>query len=330
MEERSLWVIFRDFLFGKANKEFLIFMFFLMLSGIFWLFLTLNETYERDVSIPVTVTNVPKNVMLTSDDTDTVKMTIRDKGITLATYIYGNAMPHLMIDYATYAHKDGIITIPAADMQKMARQQLASGSKIIVVKTERLDFYYNYGDKKRVPVRWSGRVIPEQLFYLSHVQYWPDSVTVYAPAELLDSINLVYTEPLNYVNFRDTLMVECYLQKHKGVKYVPEQIRVGFYTDVLTEESVAGIPIRGINMPQGKVLRTFPARTTVHFVAGASVFRHLRPEDFEVVANYDELKNSHSEKCRIYLLNAPSNITRARLEVNQVDYIIEEETTSNR
>ena len=328
MEERSLWVIFKDFLFGKANKEFLIFLFFLLLSGVFWLFLTLNETYEKDISIPVTITNVPKNVMLTSAETDTVKMTVRDKGITLATYIYGNAMPHLMVDYATYARKDGTIIVPASDMQKMARQQLASGSKIVVVKTDKLEFYYNYGDKKRVPVRWSGRVIPEQLFYLSHVQYWPDSVTVYAPAELLDSINLVYTEPLNYVNFRDTLMIECNLQKHKGVKFVPEQIKIGFYTDVLTEESVSGIPIQGINMPPGKVLRTFPSKVTVHFVAGASVFRSLKPEDFQVVAYYDELRNGSSDKCRIYLQNAPSNITRARLDVTQVDYIIEEEMTA--
>lgn len=328
MEERSLWVIFKDFLFGKANKEFLIFLFFLLLSGVFWLFLTLNETYEKDISIPVTITNVPKNVMLTSAETDTVKMTIRDKGITLATYIYGNATPHLMVDYATYARKDGTIIVPASDMQKMARQQLASGSKIVVVKTEKLEFYYNYGDKKRVPVRWSGRVIPEQLFYLSHVQYWPDSVTVYAPAELLDSINLVYTEPLNYVNFRDTLMIECNLQKHKGVKFVPEQIKIGFYTDVLTEESVSGIPIQGINMPPGKVLRTFPSKVTVHFVAGASVFRSLKPEDFQVVAYYDELRNGSSDKCRIYLQNAPSNITRARLDITQVDYIIEEEMTA--
>ena len=192
--------------------------------------------------------------------------------------------------------KDGTIIVPASDMQKMARQQLASGSKIVVVKTEKLEFYYNYGDKKRVPVRWSGRVIPEQLFYLSHVQYWPDSVTVYAPAELLDSINLVYTEPLNYANFRDTLMIECNLQKHKGVKFVPEQIKIGFYTDVLTEESVSGIPIQGINMPPGKVLRTFPSKVTVHFVAGASVFRSLKPEDFQVVAYYDELRNGSSDK----------------------------------
>lgn len=317
----------KSFLFSKTNRELFLFLFFLALSGVFWLFLTLNESYEKEFHIPVTITNVPKNVVLTSDETDTVRMTIRDKGFTLATYLYGNALPHVYVEFKSYANPNGTGTIPTSDLQKLVRQQLASGSRITATKTEKLEFYYNYGDKKRVPVRWSGRVIPEQLYFISHVKYIPDSVTVYAPREKLDSITMVYTEQLNYVNFRDTLMVNCHLAKHKGIKTVPEEVRVEFYTDVLTEESIEGVPIKGINLPKGKVLRTFPAKMTVNFVTGASVFRSLKPEDFLVVADYNELKDSQSAKCRIYLMTTPLGISRARLESSEVDYLIEEQVT---
>ncbi len=325
-DTRNVGTTMRDFLFGKTNKELLIFLFFLALSGTFWLFLTLNESYERDFDIPVTITNVPKNVMLTSEETDTVRMTIRDKGFTLVTYLYGNALPHLEVNYMQYNRNNGICTVPAADLQKLARQQLASGSRITVVKTDKLEYYYNYGDKKRVPVRWSGRVIPEELYFISGVGYWPDSVTVYASPEKLDSINVIYTEQLNYANFRDTLLIDCRLAKHKGIKTVPEEVKVGFYTDVLTEESLDGIPVQGINMPKGKTLRTFPAKVKVSFVTGASVFRNLRPDHFRVVADYNELKNNPSEKCHIYLKSTPPGISRARLSVSQVDYLIEEQS----
>lgn len=327
IEDRNIWIWLKTFLFSKTNREFFIFLFFLALSGVFWLFLTLNESYEKELHIPVTITNVPKNVVLTSDETDTVRMTIRDKGFTLATYLYGNALPHLYVDYKTYARNNGTGIVPASDLQKLARQQLATGSKITAVKNEKLEFYYNFGDKKRVPIRWSGRVIPEQLYFISHVEYSPDSVTVYASKEKLDSITVIYTEQLNYANFRDTLMVSCHLAKNKGIKTVPEEVKVGFYTDVLTEESMEGVPIKGINMPKGKVLRTFPAKTTVSFVTGASVFRSLKPEDFLVVADYNELKDSPSAKCKIYLKSAPPGISRAHLEATQVDYLIEEQTT---
>ena len=302
MESRKLWQIIRDFLFSKTNKEFLIFLFFLALSGFFWLFLALNDSYEREFAIPVTITEVPKNVMLTSEETDTVKITIRDKGITLLTYMYGKALPQVRINYKTYARNDGTGIIPMGELQKFIRQQLASSSKITNFKPDRLMFYYNFGDKKRVPVRWSGRVIPEQLFFISRVEYQPDSVTVYAPKEKLDSINIFYTEQLNYVNFRDTLQVNCRLMKQTGVKTIPEEISIRFFTDVLTD-----------------------ARVKVRFVTGANVFRNLRPEDFTVIADYNELANNPSEKCRIILKDSPSGISRARLELTHVDYLIEEE-----
>ena len=325
MESRNVWQMIRDFLYSKANREFLIFMFFLALSGLFWLFLALNESYEKEFAIPVTITDVPKNIMLTSDETDTVRITIRDKGTTLLTYMYGKALPQIRVNYKNYARTDGTGSIPMGELQKFIRQQLASSSKITNFKPDKLVFYYNFGDKKRVPVRWSGRVIPEQLFFISRVEYQPDSVTIYAPKEKLDSINMIYTEQLNYVNFRDTLQVTCRLMKQTGVKMVPEDISIRFFTDVLTEESMNDVPIQGINMPPGKVLRTFPAKVRVRFVTGANVFRNLRPEDFTVVADYNELASNPSEKCHIYLKDSPQGISRARLDITHVDYLIEEE-----
>ena len=271
---------FKKFLFSRANKEFVVFLFFLALSGIFWLQTTLNEVYEREFAIPISVTGIPKNAVLTSDEIDTVRMTIRDKGITLLTYMYGDVLKKVNVSFKTYAKGNGTGVISAAELQKMVYQQLASGSRITSVKPEKLEFYYNYGAKKVVPVRWSGRVIPEEMFFISRVAYQPDSVTIYASQEKLDSINVLYTEQLNYANFRDTLRANCELAKIRGVKMIPDHVRVTFFTDVLTEESIEGVPIKAINMPVGKSLRTFPAKVNVSFVAGASLYRNLSPNDF--------------------------------------------------
>ena len=323
----KLWQYIRNFLFSKINKELLIFLFFLALSSIFWLSLTLNETYEQEFAIPISIIDVPKNAVLTSDETDTVKMTIRDKGIILAAYHYGDYLKNIRIPFKNYTRNNGTGLVSAQDLQKMVYQHLLSGSKIISTKPEKLEFFYNYGTKKQVPVRWSGRVIPEELYFISRVEYSPDSVTVYASDEKLDSINMVYTEPLNYANFRDTLVVNCQLSKLKGVKMVPDRIKISFLTDVLTEERIEGVPIKGINMPEGKTLRTFPAKVTVSFVTGVSIYRNLHPEDFNVVADYQEIKQNPSEKCRIYLKDIPPGISRTKLETNMVDYLIESQAT---
>ena len=325
MNVKRLWQVISDFVFSNANRDFLVFLFFLGLSGIFWLSLTLNDTYEREFSIPVSVVDIPKNAVLTSDEVDTVKMTIRDKGIILVAYQYGDYLKRLRIPFKNYTRNNGSGSVPAAELQKLVYQQLVSSSKITACKPDKLEFFYNYGTNKKVPVRWSGRVIPEELYFISRVDYLPDSVTVYASDEKLDSINMVYTETLNYANFRDTLTISCNLAKIKGVKIVPEKVKINFYTDVLTEENIEGVPIQGINLPEGKVLRTFPAKVTVSFVTGVNVFRNLTPDDFTVVADYNEIKRHPSEKCRITLKNVPQGISRARLDVTLVDYLIENE-----
>jgi hypothetical protein len=314
----------KGFMFSNMNKQVFIFLFFLLLSAVFWLILTLNETYEKELKVPVHIVNVPKNVVLTSSADDTLRITVRDKGWVILAYMYGEQRPKININFKAYDRGNGGGIISASDLKRISDQLKESTTRIVSIKPEKLEFFYNNGERKRVPIRWAGRVIPEQLYFISYVTYSPDSVDVYASAEKLDSIQVINTEPLNHVGFRDTLSVNCRLVHPSDVKVVPERITVNFHTDVLTEEGI-NVPVRCINLPAGKVLRTFPAKVRVNFVAGVGQIKSLRAEDFDVVADYLEIEQKPSEKCNIYLRNVPEGINRATLSARQVDYLIEEE-----
>ncbi|MBP3775724.1 MAG: YbbR-like domain-containing protein [Prevotella sp.] len=324
MEVNRISLYIKNILFNKMSKEILIFVFFLILSGIFWLILTLNETYEREIKVTMQIKGIPKNVVLTSDEVDTLRVMVRDKGWVLIRYLYEKER-NINISFKNHDRGNGYGIASSSDVKRLVIQQMEMSTTVNSVKPDRIEFFYNNGERKRVPVRWAGRVIPEQLYFISHVQYWPDSVDIYSSKEKLDSINAIYTEPLNYVGFRDTLIVNCKASHPKDVKVVPEQVRVGFFTDVLTEESIDGIPIKAVNMPEGKVLRTFPPKVKVHFVTGVSQFHSLRPEDFTVIADYHEISQNPSDKCNIYLKVIPHGISRATLATKQVDYLIEEQ-----
>ena len=151
----------RNSLFKKPNKEFLIFLFFFALSSIFWLMMTLNETYEQEITVPVQLTGVPKNVVITTGVDSTMRVTVRDKGYTLAAYIYGERIPALKIQFASYANKNsGYGAVPLADIQRQLYQRLMSSSKILTVNPDKIDFYFNYGLSKTVPVSMNGSVVP--------------------------------------------------------------------------------------------------------------------------------------------------------------------------
>lgn len=306
------------------SKQILIFLFFLVLSGVFWLFLTLNESYEHEIKIIYKIKGIPKNVVLTSNEVDTFRVTIRDKGWIILRYLYDNNR-HVNIHYKNYDRGNGSGIASSSEIKRLIAKQLETSTIVNSIKPDRLEFFYNNGERKRVPVRWAGRVLPEQLYFISHVHYKPDSVDIYSSREKLDSIKVIYTEPLNYAGFRDTLIIDCKLSHQKDVKVVPENIRISFFTDVLTEESIEGVPIKAINMPEGKVLRTFPPKVKVHFITGVSQFRTLRPENFIVIADYKEISQNPSDKCNIYLKTVPHGISRATLDIKKVDYLIEEE-----
>ena len=323
--QNQIFKVVGNFLFSSLNKEFLIFLFFLLLSGAFWLMMALNGTYEEELKVPVRLVGMPRNAVMTDEPADTVKVTVRDKGFTLVTYKYGHWFRPLTFKFATYANEDqGHGAIPAADIIKQVQSQLYGSSKLLSVKPEKLDFYFTYGASKKVPIRFRGKISTSKSYYLAHTEFLPMMVTAYANKKVLDELKYVEIEPFNYRNLQDTIHQNVRLQKIRGVKLVPSTVRLSVYPDVLTEESIE-VPVSAVNMPAGMVLRTFPSRVTVRFTIGASQFRMIRPEQFNVVVDYQALAENPSDKCTLQLRSVPSSVSKAKLELDKVDYLLEQQ-----
>ncbi|MCR5680219.1 MAG: YbbR-like domain-containing protein [Prevotella sp.] len=305
------------------GKEFLIFLFFLALAGIIWLLTTLNETYEQEVRIPVRYVNIPQSVVMTSSETDTLRVTVRDKGISLITYLYNHNLTPIDIDFKRYARKDGTGIVGSSDLLKMVGKMLPASAVPLSVKPENVIFYYNNGEKKDVPVVFVGQMTPDPLYFITDTVFTTKTITVYASTELLDTLTCVYTEPMTHKDFRNSVSVNSRLQKIKGAKMVPERVTVTFNTDVKTEVTISEIPVIGENMPANMELRTFPAKVAVTFVTGMKNYQDIKPADFQVVADYDEFSTDPSTSCNIYLRKKPDGIHRVRLDRTQVDFLLD-------
>ena len=315
----------RNFLFSTLNREFLIFLFFLGLSGTFWLLMALNETYDRDIPVPVKLVNVPKNVVITQNVSDTIDVMIRDKGFTLLAYTYANRIQPVTIDFESYANKStGTGKVSLADLQRLIYLRLYSSSKISAIKSDLLTFYFNYGQSRQFPIRIAGLVEAGKSYYISRIKFQPSKVTVYASKRVLDSIQWVATETLSLRHIEDTISRDILLHTIKGAKIMPQKVRMTIYPDILTEESIE-VPIVAVNMPTGKMLRTFPSKVKLSFTVGGSRFRNIRPEQFMVVADYNDIANHPSDKCPIKLRQFPDGILRPKLQMSQVDYLVEQQ-----
>ena len=317
-----IFSLVRNFLSTIVNKEFLIFLFFLSVSGLFWLVITVTETYEREFSVPLRLVNVPKDIVVTSEVDDTVKVTIRDKGYILLAYKYTLTDDPISIDYKLHAPKDEKSTVSTSELQKLIYQQLYKSSRIISLKPDRLVYYFTRGKSKTVPLRLNGRIVMGQSHYVSRIVFSPERVDVYARKSLLDSIHYAFTENMVISNLTDTIVRTVALKKVLGAKFVPSEVKVTIYPDILTEANVE-VPITAVNMPEGKTLRTFPSRVKVLFVTGVGNVRNISANQFRVEADYSDIEAHPSEKCSLSIVGIPQGVRNPRLEISEVDYLIE-------
>lgn len=315
----------RSFLLSQKAREFLFFLFFMLVSASFWLLQSLNETFDINLKMPVRLTEVPSFIVITSDLPKTLDITVRDKGILLVRYLYGYEFTPLTVDYSKLENTDvsGRVVVPMEDIQKRIQAQLLSSTKLVSVHPDTLEFYFNRGIKKKVPVHLAGEIETSPEYYLETVRCEPDSVIVYAPLNILDTITSVRVMPLHIEGLEADTKIRKVLQTVRGAKLVPSQVEIGLGVDLYTEKSLE-VPIVGINFPASKKLRTFPSKVQVRFRVGMTRFKEIEADDFIIAVSYEELIENKQPRIKLHLKSMPDGVSNVRLQPEEVDYLIEQ------
>lgn len=228
----------KDFLLSDKSREFLIFLFFFLIAGGFWLLQTLNNDYEAEFSIPVRMKDLPNNVVLTSEPPSELRVRVKDKGTVLLNYMLGKSFFPVNLGFLDYKGKDNHVKIYASDFEKKILSQLNVSSKILSIKPDTLEYIYSEGKSKLVPVRFQGKVTAGLQYYVSDTICKPDSVLVYAPEGILDTITTAYTQNITLENISDTTRRRIPLTSERGVKFVPASVEMTFPVDIYTEKTV--------------------------------------------------------------------------------------------
>lgn len=313
--------IFQAALRRLLTRQALLFLFFVALSAGFWLFLSLNDTYEEEFDLHLRLQNVPGEVVITDGLPPTMRVTLRDRGITLQGYRHGDTLPPVLIDFNAYANSAGHVRIPATDLLKQAQKRLASSTQIVSAKPDVVEYFYNRGRSKRVPVRHIGHIAAAPGFAVLSRRLSPDSVTVYATNAQLDTLSAVYAEPayLRGITASETRVLK--LLSMRGVKMIPAEVKLSVRADRLVEKRVS-VPVTGANVPEGYSLRTFPPTVEVTFQVPMSQFRNITAADFAVTADCSALTPA-STLCRLHLSKVPTAAQFARLQTEEVEYVLD-------
>lgn len=314
----------KDILFSIVNREFLIFCFFLILSSGFWLSMTLDETYEREFSVPVSLVNIPDNVILNTELDDTLSFTLSDKGFAMIGYMHGKRLHPVTVDFHTYANRTkGKGVIPVTDVQNMVSRMLLSSTRIVSISPDRMEYSFSYATSKMMPVNLMANVTTAKNRYLLATIITPDSVKVYADKSMLRSTSGIPTEEIDVTELKDSAELVVPLKHASGVKCIPDTVRVVLKADAIVERSV-DVPIRTINVPKGKSVSLLPDHIKVSYTIGAAVADRVKAEQFRVAVNYNDIVARPTEPCKLLIIGSPQQAGNVRLDDVKVTYLLEQ------
>lgn len=317
------------FLLSKSSREFLVFLFFFLLAGSFWLLQTLNNDYEVELIVPVRLNDVPDDVIITSEPVSNVRIKVKDRGTILVNYMFGKGIKPLKLDFKEKENSDdNHVRLLPEDYQKKLQAQLKNSTQILSVLPDTIDYIYSTGSSKRVPVRLQGNISAARRYYLADTLLIPDSVTIYAPPAVLDTIMVASTNYLVAEDISDTLRSKLSLSTLRGVKFQPTQVDVVLPVDVYTQKKVE-IPLVGVNFPPEMILRTFPSKIEITFQVGSRRFNEFDANDFAIYVPYEELIGLGSEKYHVNLSHIPDGVSNVSISPTQVDFLIEKKTVAN-
>ena len=211
-------------------------MFFFFVSAAFWLLQSLNETFDVELKVPLKLENVPSDVVITSDLPSDLNVMVRDKGTVLVRYIYGTEQVPVRVDYKDYdkGNASGRVSVTLLDVQKKVQAQLLSSTRIVSLKPDTLEFFFNKGARKKVPVKLAGVVETSPEYYLQRVEFTPDSVEVLAPSAILDTITEAFITPVYFSDLSANEKTISMLRPVRGAKFIPDQVEMNVMIDLKT------------------------------------------------------------------------------------------------
>ena len=320
----KIWVRIRNIFFGSKSHEFFVFLFFFAVSACFWLLQTLNETFETEISVPLALKNVPEKVHITTGLPSQIHVTIRDRGTTLLRFFRYTVQNALEVDFEKYdaGLTNARVQVPITDVQRLIQSQLGVTSHVISVRPDTLEYYYNRGVARQLPIKVCGSISASPQNYIQSMNLSEDSVMVYAPNNVLDTMQYAYTQAVSLSGLKENVTQSVSFRRMKGVEYVPNKVEMTTFVGYYAEKTVE-VPIIGLNFPGDKELRTFPSRARVTFRVESGQYQRITAENFVLAVTYEELLQNPSDKYRLHLKSLPEGVTNARISPQEVDYLIE-------
>ena len=294
-----------------------------------WLLNQLEERYVTRIAYPVAYFDFPGEMVVVGDPVSKLDLKLSGQGFNLLEYKLRRKMKPLEIkirsnDLKTQPHASSLTYyLPTSSLQTRIIQRLGPEIDVVDIAPDTLFFEFAKQTRKKVPVKPDIHYsFDKQMMLKGHVHIVPDSVMVSGPESVLDTLDQVKTEHMEFSELTGSVQALLKVKKaHKKVSYSSEQIRISIPVEQYTEGTLKK-NISVINCPDSLVVRLFPSMVRITYLVGLSNYEEVIPQLFKVYVDYKDIKEEQ-EKLRVVLDKAPDYLKSYSYMPRRVDYIIE-------
>lgn len=301
------------------RNDMFIYLLFVAIATLFWWGRTMSSPREMTISIPVTYTDISKNIVFETALPTHLDITIRDNGKILRQITHTS--PAISISMSDrFQSEEGLLQI-SSDILRPKLQDLLPGSTIIQqIRPESIQSSYIRQESKVVAIGLRADWQLANQHQLSHEPLLsPTHVTIFGTREAISVIDTIYTDSISILNLSDSIQQSISLVLPEGVRATPERTTLTLIAEQFTDKTFT-IPITVRDMPEHETMHLFPREVSVTVRVGISNFSKIHPEDFQAVCSYP----THAEATLpIQIIHNNPYVTLLRTNIREIEYIIE-------
>lgn len=299
-----------------------VFLMFLVCSSLIWFLNNLSETYINNATFDLRFQNIPDSLMLTKVSKKQVDVKLEANGFQFLGFNVKNK--EVKIDVSTVNQREGKYFIPHSVYRKQIDKQLRSMT-LLEIDRDTLYFEFTRIGSKIVPIQSKLNVMPAQNYILDGpLTIEPKEVEIRGPIHIIDTIDIVPTVSLDLLELTADFTREVALSKSSDWENITYSKNTVFVHGKVARfsEKIIDVPIKVINLPDRYAIRTFPDRVAVRCKGSLDELKRLDSSGFEVVADYNSIKDNASKTINLQLSKKPKSLHSAELNESQVEYIL--------
>jgi hypothetical protein len=312
---------------SPIHHKLITFLFFVLVSTIFWFVRSLGQQYETNVDYPVKYTDFPENKVLIGDIPQKLMLRVRASGFSiLKCRLNLNIMP-LRFNVNSYAMnnigKDTYVVI-TSNIRDMLSEELDQ-IKILNISPDTLFFRLTDIVTKKVPVlpalKMHERFYQKQFTQNGNILISPDSITVSGPDNIVNAIHFIFTQPIYFTNLTDTVTAYCKLEPVKSLTYSVDKVKVIIPVDRFTEVE-NNLPVQTVNVPDSLTMIAIPGQVKVTYHITLSNYQQIQHNPLLPRINYKDISHMHSGRLTVFLADTPSVISNVRFNPQEIEFLI--------